>query len=112
MLIVTVEDVDASVERLQAQGVQFLTDPRDFPGWGIRSAYLRDPDGNLIELYSDLPPHDARRSFTSQPASTEECNPTGCDGLRNRLLSLWPPCLRGGRANHQSMLPCASSLRS
>ena len=56
MLIATVEDVDASVERLQAQGVQFLTDPRDFPDWGIRSAYLRDLDGNLIELYSDLPP--------------------------------------------------------
>jgi len=56
MLIVTVEDVDATVERLQAQGVQFLADPQDFPDWGIRSAYLRDPDSNLIELYSDLPP--------------------------------------------------------
>jgi catechol 2,3-dioxygenase-like lactoylglutathione lyase family enzyme len=55
MLIVSVEDVDAITERLQAQGVKFVAGPRDFPDWGIRSAYLRDPDGNLIELGSGLP---------------------------------------------------------
>ena len=37
MLIVTIEDVDATVERLKAQGVHFLADPQDCPGWGIRS---------------------------------------------------------------------------
>jgi len=56
MLIVSVEDVDAIVERLQAQGVTFVSGPRNYPDWGIRSAYLRDPDGNLIELSSGLPP--------------------------------------------------------
>jgi len=63
MLIISVEDVDATVERLQAQAVPFLVDPQDFPDWSIRSAYLRDPDGNLIELYSDLPPERCSEGF-------------------------------------------------
>jgi lactoylglutathione lyase len=54
-LVVATDDLDAAVERLQAQGVHFLVGPRDFPDWGIRAAYLRDPDGNLIELYGHLP---------------------------------------------------------
>ncbi len=29
--------------------------PADHPDYGIRSAHLRDPDGNLIEIYSQLP---------------------------------------------------------
>lgn len=55
MLIIGVGDVDETVERFQALGVQFVLGPRDFPDWGMRSAYLRDPDGNLIELTSELP---------------------------------------------------------
>jgi lactoylglutathione lyase len=55
MLILGVEDVDATVVRLQALGAQFVLGPKDFPDWGMRSAYLRDPDGNLIELTAELP---------------------------------------------------------
>ena len=29
--------------------------PTDFPDWGMRSAYLRDPDGHLIELCGEMP---------------------------------------------------------
>lgn len=29
--------------------------PRDQPEWGGRVAYLRDPSGNLIELFESLP---------------------------------------------------------
>ncbi|MFZ6028335.1 MAG: VOC family protein [Chloroflexota bacterium] len=54
MLIVHVADVDAVVKSLQAQGVPFVLGPQDFPGWGMRSAYLRNPDGNLIELCGEL----------------------------------------------------------
>ena len=54
-LVVAADDLDAAVERLRAQGIGFLAGPRDFPDWGIRAAYLRDPDGNLIELYGHLP---------------------------------------------------------
>ena len=56
MLIFAVEDVDDAVAALRKRGVQFAAGPRDFPDWGIRSAYLRDPDGNLIELCSGLDP--------------------------------------------------------
>ncbi len=43
-----VADVDAETEALRTIGVAVEIEPRDYY-WG-RSAYLRDPDGNLIEL--------------------------------------------------------------
>jgi len=45
---VSVRDLEASCHELRARGFAFLVDPRDYP-WG-RSAYLRDPDGRLVEL--------------------------------------------------------------
>ena len=42
------DDLDASYEALRAQRLDVLVEPRDYP-WG-RSAYLRDPDGRLVEL--------------------------------------------------------------
>ena len=54
MLIVEVEDVDRAFEEISANGVPFISEPKDYPGWGIRSAYLRDPAGNLIELSEAL----------------------------------------------------------
>ena len=53
-LIFLVTDLEAEVKELRSRGIQFLSDPRDFPDWTIRAAYLRDPDGNLIELYRPL----------------------------------------------------------
>lgn len=44
----SVNDLDASCHELRARGFAFLVEPRDYP-WG-RSAYLRDPDGRLVEL--------------------------------------------------------------
>jgi catechol 2,3-dioxygenase-like lactoylglutathione lyase family enzyme len=44
----SVEDLDGASEALRADGCEFLVEPRDYP-WG-RSAYLRDPDGRLVEL--------------------------------------------------------------
>jgi len=55
MLIVGVEDVDATVKHFEALGVTFTLGPKNYPDWGMRSAYLRDPDGNLIELTGALP---------------------------------------------------------
>jgi catechol 2,3-dioxygenase-like lactoylglutathione lyase family enzyme len=46
---------DRAIERLQRGGTRFVVEPEDYPGWGIRAAYLRDPDGNLIEIESELP---------------------------------------------------------
>ncbi len=45
---VSVADVDASCAVLREHGLAILVEPRDFP-WG-HSAYLRDPDGRLVEL--------------------------------------------------------------
>jgi hypothetical protein len=36
-------------------GVAFETEPTAYPGFGIRAAHLRDPDGNLIEINELLP---------------------------------------------------------
>jgi lactoylglutathione lyase len=55
-LIFTVDDVDSTVEHLKSQNVSIVLEPRDYPDWGIRSAYFRDPDGNLIEINSELSP--------------------------------------------------------
>ncbi len=48
-----VADVDGVYADLLAAGVQPAAPPTDRP-WGQRTAYLRDPDGHLIELATDL----------------------------------------------------------
>jgi catechol 2,3-dioxygenase-like lactoylglutathione lyase family enzyme len=49
-----VADVDAAVSELIARGAALVTPPTD-RFWGQRTAYVRDPDGHLIELAQDLP---------------------------------------------------------
>lgn len=44
-----VDDVDAAYAELVAAGAEPTTPPTDRP-WGQRTAYVRDPDGHLIEL--------------------------------------------------------------
>jgi catechol 2,3-dioxygenase-like lactoylglutathione lyase family enzyme len=44
----SVADVDRACDELRADGIDVLGAPRDYP-WG-RSAYLRDPDGRMLEL--------------------------------------------------------------
>jgi catechol 2,3-dioxygenase-like lactoylglutathione lyase family enzyme len=43
-----VDDVDSAIQQLSNSGVEVEIPPRDYY-WG-RSAYLRDPDGHLIEI--------------------------------------------------------------
>ncbi|HEU5207188.1 MAG TPA: VOC family protein [Gaiellaceae bacterium] len=43
-----VPDADRACRTLRAEGYELLLEPRDYE-WG-RSAYLRDPDGRLVEL--------------------------------------------------------------
>ncbi|MFG2432120.1 VOC family protein [Streptomyces sp. NPDC048590] len=45
----TVEDVDATCEKLAARGVELLNGPMDRP-WGIRTASFRDPGGHIWEI--------------------------------------------------------------
>ncbi|MEV4255109.1 VOC family protein [Spirillospora sp. NPDC049652] len=54
MLVFKVDDVDAATKALEALGASVVAAPADRPEWGpnLRSAHLRDPDGNLLELQS------------------------------------------------------------
>ncbi len=45
---IVVDDLDETCVSLVSKGYGFLVEARDYP-WG-RSAYLRDPDGRLVEL--------------------------------------------------------------
>jgi lactoylglutathione lyase len=53
-VIFGVDNVDKAYQFLQIKGVAFLTEPKNRPDWGIRTAHFRDPDGNLIEIFSPL----------------------------------------------------------
>lgn len=52
---VEVDDVDAAHDRAIALGAGSVVPPTDNPG-GVRSAYLRDLDGNLFSIYRFSPP--------------------------------------------------------
>lgn len=46
-----VEDVDAVFERMNASGTNIVM-PTTLMPWGNRSLLLRDPDGNLVNIFS------------------------------------------------------------
>jgi len=48
-----VSDVDAAFEELVSKGASPAMEPTTRP-WGQRTAYVRDPDGHLVELAQDL----------------------------------------------------------
>jgi lactoylglutathione lyase len=50
-----VADVDAAFAELVARGASPVAPPAD-RFWGQRTAYVRDPDGHLVELAHDLRP--------------------------------------------------------
>ncbi|MEU5860887.1 MULTISPECIES: VOC family protein [unclassified Nonomuraea] len=54
MLVMKVDDVDGETDRLVRLGATVAAPPQDRPAWGpgLRTAHLRDPEGNLIELQS------------------------------------------------------------
>lgn len=54
MLIFSVPDVDATYVVLKERGVEFMAEPTNRGHWGIRTAHLQDPEGNLIEINSTL----------------------------------------------------------
>lgn len=47
-----VEDVDEAFERIENHGVE--KEPGDQPEAGARTAFIRDPDGHLVELIEPL----------------------------------------------------------
>ena len=56
MVSFSVDNVDETFAALKAKGVTFINEPTDMPDWGMRTLYLRDPEENLIELFTPLAP--------------------------------------------------------
>jgi predicted enzyme related to lactoylglutathione lyase len=44
------DDLDADFARLHEAGVEFIEQPTDYGG-GMRIATLRDPEGNIVQLF-------------------------------------------------------------
>ena len=56
-----VQDVDAEYVRLQEFAPEFVNEPTTMP-WGNRSLLLRDPDGNLVNLFTPVTPEARARA--------------------------------------------------
>lgn len=56
-----VDDVDATYEKLRDVIGDVVTEPTTMP-WGNRSFLFRDPDGNLVNLFTPVTPQ-ARQKF-------------------------------------------------
>ena len=54
MVSFEVENVDNTYQALSTKGVNFINQPTDMPDWGMRVVHLRDPEENLIELFTPL----------------------------------------------------------
>ena len=50
-----VDDVDAAHRRIGQEPTEFVNEPTTMP-WGNRSLLLRDPDGNLVNLFTPVTP--------------------------------------------------------
>ncbi len=50
---IEVGDVDRQYQRLTDLGVVCIKTPTTYP-WGRRSAWFRDPDGNILNLFSHI----------------------------------------------------------
>jgi predicted enzyme related to lactoylglutathione lyase len=56
-----VDDVDSAYEKLTDAVGEFVNEPTTMP-WGNRSLLFRDPDGNLVNLFTPVSP-DAIEKF-------------------------------------------------
>lgn len=54
LLSIGVDDVHATLNRVEALGGSVSGGPSDMP-WGQRVAHIRDPDGNAVNLTQPIP---------------------------------------------------------
>ncbi len=54
MVSFEVENVDEAYQAFLAKGIEFINQPIDMPDWGARVVHFRDPEDNLIELFTPL----------------------------------------------------------
>ena len=55
VLVFEVEDVDAELSRLKERGAVMVADATDRLEWGLRTAHVVDPAGNILEMYTTIP---------------------------------------------------------
>jgi lactoylglutathione lyase len=72
VLVFGVEDLTATVEKLEERGARFVTKSKDHPEWGIRTTHIRDPDGNLIEINSPMPTTEWSEELREEASKFEE----------------------------------------
>jgi uncharacterized glyoxalase superfamily protein PhnB len=60
-----VEDVDSEYKRLKPLVIDWVQEPTTMP-WGNRSILFRDPDGNLVNLFTPVT-EEAIKKFSSSP---------------------------------------------
>lgn len=61
-----VDNVDETFAALKAKGVAFINEPTDMPDWGMRTLHLRDPEENLIELFTPLAPEQCSQELLEE----------------------------------------------
>ena len=54
MVSFEVANVDETYQSLMAKGISFINQPVDMADWGMRVVHLKDPEDNLIELFTSL----------------------------------------------------------
>ncbi len=54
VIVFRVDDVDATYADLVKRGAKAVAEPVDRPAWQARTAHFSDPDGYLVEIYSQL----------------------------------------------------------
>jgi predicted enzyme related to lactoylglutathione lyase len=65
-----VDDVDSLYAGLRGVVEEFVNEPTTMP-WGNRSLLIRDPDGNLLNLFTPVTPG-AKEKFSRRPSSAPE----------------------------------------
>lgn len=70
-LVLEVENVDEAFRELEGRGVPFIMAPRTHEEWGVRTAHLRDPDGNLIEINERLPKKPSEANVSHSPSAVK-----------------------------------------
>ena len=62
VIVFRVDDVDATYDDLVKRGAEAVVEPVDRPAWQARTAHFSDPDGYLVEIYSQLQTGDGTES--------------------------------------------------
>ena len=62
VIVFRVDDVDATYDELVKRGAKAVVEPVDRPAWQARTAHFSDPDGYLVEIYSQLQTGDGTES--------------------------------------------------